>query len=183
MSDRKIRSSNPAARGEPHRFPALRGISTRRVVLVGGILAASFGCALVAASQSRPDLIAARLGIPGLGGSGLGVSGLTSETKASAETKILSEVKTSAGTMNLAGFQRRGNSLVGEVKTRDGAVVRLVFDARTHTLIGLRVLDPVEQPPREAEAVLACINQSSTAPPPVTPLTARLLPEAASPAN
>jgi len=141
----------PAERGEPHRFRLAVPVVARRVVLRAGIVLASFGLVLVAASQSRPELIAARLGLPGFAVEG----------------------KTSAELANLAGFQRRGNSLVGEVKTRDGATMRLVFDARTHTLIGLRVLDTAAESARESEAARACFNTSPAAP----------LPNDLSPAN
>jgi hypothetical protein len=40
----------------------------------------------------------------------------------------------------LPGFQRRGNSLVGEFTTRDGQLIRLVIDGRTHTIVGARVV-------------------------------------------
>lgn len=144
--------SAPAERGEFRRFRPAVPVAARRLVLRAGIVLASFGLVLVAASQSRPDLIASRLGLPGFAVEG----------------------KSSVELANLAGFQRRGNSLVGEVKTRDGATMRLVFDARTHALIGLRVLDPApEAAPREAEAARACLDTSSVAP----------LPESASPAN
>lgn len=142
----------PAERGAPRHFRLAVPVAVRRLALRVGIVLASFGVVLVAASQSRPDLIASRLGLPGFAAEG----------------------KTSVELANLAGFQRRGNSLVGEVKTRDGATMRLVFDARTHALIGLRVLDPApETAPREADATRACLNTSSTAP----------LPDSRSPAN
>lgn len=45
-----------------------------------------------------------------------------------------------APNMAIPGFQRRGNTLVGEVVTQDGTNLRLVFDARTKTLIGMRMV-------------------------------------------
>ncbi|KAF0229500.1 MAG: hypothetical protein FD175_1838 [Beijerinckiaceae bacterium] len=152
MSNRMITSGKPSGRGEkrPLRKMSSRKARTRLVVLAAGLLA-SLGFAVVAASQGRPDLIAARLGIPNLTADG----------------------KTTAELTTMAGFQRRGNSLVGEVKTRDGAVMRLVFDARTHTLIGLRVLDPAENPSEKAASARACPDESTTAP----------LPYGVSPAN
>lgn len=172
MPNRQILSTDLTAKGRPYSFRSAISGGTQRIWLRIGVLLVSCGFVLVAASQSRPDLIAARLGL----------SDLTSEGTIFTASKIsvgntsvgkTSVDKTSAELSNLAGFQRRGNSLVGEVKTRDGAVMRLVFDARTHTLIGLRVLDPVDQRAHEAAGVKACINQTSTAP----------LPDGVSPAN
>lgn len=42
----------------------------------------------------------------------------------------------------IPGFQRRGTSFVGDVRGSDGALLRLVFDARTQTLIGMKVIEP-----------------------------------------
>ncbi len=47
---------------------------------------------------------------------------------------------------SLKGFQRRGNSVVGEVCTRDGQVLRLVLDARSQALIGFRVVETADSP-------------------------------------
>lgn len=151
MSHLKSIPSAPAERGEPRRFRLAVPVAARRLALRVGIVFASFGVVLVAASQNRPDLIASRLGFPGFAAEG----------------------KTSVELANLAGFQRRGNSLVGEVKTRDGTTMRLVFDARTHTLIGLRVLEASAEPVREPEPTRACLNASPLAP----------LPDGLSPAN
>jgi hypothetical protein len=41
----------------------------------------------------------------------------------------------------MPGFQRRGSSLIGEFRTKDGQSIRLVIDARTHTVIGVKVLE------------------------------------------
>ena len=63
--------------------------------------------------------------------------------------------------VDLSGFQRRGNTLVGEIKTRDGTPMRLVFDARTHALIGMRVLEP-STPASAPEGT--CADHSAFAP-------------------
>jgi hypothetical protein len=54
---------------------------------------------------------------------------------------VIPEPRPPVSMSHLAGFRRHGSTLVGEVKSSDGATLRLVFDARTHTLIGLKVLD------------------------------------------
>jgi hypothetical protein len=51
----------------------------------------------------------------------------------------------------LPGFQRRGATLVGEFRTRDGQTIRLVLDARTQAVIGIRVIGqpaPLAEAPR-----------------------------------
>lgn len=146
MSVRMTRSSKPTERGELRLFPIRMGKQARGIMLGVGILIASLGCALVAASQSRPDPIAARLGVTSLGTSSPGApnpiqSATAGEAKTSDKGTTPTMIKTPVGMINAADLQRRGNSLVGEVKTRNGAVMRLVLDARTHALIGLRVLD------------------------------------------
>ena len=42
----------------------------------------------------------------------------------------------------IPGFTRRGTSLVAEMRSQDGSLVRLVIDARSHTLIGAKVIEP-----------------------------------------
>ncbi len=77
---------------------------------------------------------------------GLGMI-LLSQTRAAPEvippavTSRLVENRSMAELGSLPGFQRRGNSVVGEVCTRDGQVLRLVLDARHQTLLGFRVLE------------------------------------------
>lgn len=77
---------------------------------------------------------------------GLGMI-LLSQTRADTDvipttvTSRLVENRSMAELGNLPGFQRRGNSVIGEVCTRDGQVLRLVLDARHQTLIGFRVLE------------------------------------------
>lgn len=139
-----------------------------RFVLWSGVMVASFGFVLIAASQNRPVFPVA----------GLALSPPKNESRADT-------YKATAKLADLASFQRRGNSLVGEVTTREGAVMRLVFDARTHTLIGFRVLDALPNRPGEPEAARGCVDQSTaTLPLPPSPAAAAPpLPKAASPAN
>jgi hypothetical protein len=59
---------------------------------------------------------------------------------------------------NLPGFKRHGTSLVGMVQTEDGATMRLVFDARTATLIGIKAVAPA------ARTEKGCISLSIDAP-------------------
>ena len=177
MSDLQIHSSQPAARGELHRFFLLPGKAARRLALGVGILAASLGFALVAASQSRPDLIAAGLGLPAAAPSA------PREIGASSGTKAPNEIKTPIGMISLADLQRRGNSLVGEIRTQDGAVTRLVLDARTHALIGMRVIHAAEQAQHKLQTARACPDPSPVAPMPGTLLPATPLRASASPAN
>lgn len=46
--------------------------------------------------------------------------------------------------LDLSTFQKKGSVLVGETTTPSGARLRLVIDARTHELVGLRVIDAPE---------------------------------------
>jgi hypothetical protein len=41
----------------------------------------------------------------------------------------------------LPGFQKKGNLWIGEVRTADGAMIRLVIDARSQAIIGHRVME------------------------------------------
>jgi len=92
--------------------------------LLAGILVTMilFGLGLIAWSQSRPD----------------------PELPAAPPTSRLVENRTMAELASLKGFQRRGNSVVGEVCTRDGQVLRLVLDARNQALIGFRVVETAD---------------------------------------
>jgi hypothetical protein len=54
----------------------------------------------------------------------------------------------------LPGFARRGNVLVGEMQGSHGASVRLVFDAKSQKLIGMKVLDAPSPPIRQGETPL-----------------------------
>jgi hypothetical protein len=65
---------------------------------------------------------------------------------------------------SIPGFRRLGSSLVGTVRTEDGASIRLVFDARSLALIGMK---QIEAPPGPARG---CISLSSELPlPPKVP--------------
>lgn len=97
-------------------------------------------------AQDKATLATARLNIPGVSKDG----------------------KSASNPSELSGFQRKGNTLVGEVKTREGAVLRLVFDARSHALIGMRVLDPAGPAGAEQAAHSACPDQTASAPLPIT---------------
>ena len=129
MSDHSPLPGEAANCGVSSQTHSAKTPGIRRLALRTGMLAAGLGCVLLATSQGRPDFITTRLGFP----------------------VLTAEGKTSTELANLAGFQRRGNTLVGEVRTREGATMRLVFDARTHTLIGFRIMDQAETTPREPE--------------------------------
>ncbi|MCZ8376290.1 MAG: hypothetical protein O9342_13000 [Beijerinckiaceae bacterium] len=82
-----------------------------------------------------------------LGGFGLmALSRSPAMTDAPASSRLV-ENRTMAELGTLPGFQRRGNSVVGEVCTRDGQALRLVLDARNQTLIGFRLLETNEVRP------------------------------------
>ncbi len=162
MSNPPAMSGTSAASGLRHSLPlgqtTIRRIAGRLRLRKGGltlwlgVLLASFAFVFfafvfVAASHNRPDLPGVRLAL----------SSLASEARPAAD-------RTVAELTTIGGFQRRGTSLVGEVTTRDGAVMRLVFDARTHTLIGLRVVDGAEARPRSEDRPQACPNHSPIAP-------------------
>ncbi|WP_150286199.1 hypothetical protein [Rhabdaerophilum calidifontis] len=97
----------------------------RRLTVAAGIAFGSIGFAVVALSQVRQTMLA-----PPAPGDGTLAGELT----------------------RLAGFQRRGTLIVGEVRAGDGTPLRLVFDARSQSLVGFRVLER----PAAAEAGPAC---------------------------
>jgi len=119
MFDRTLDPRAPSKAA--HRLP-LSG-TARKVVRLGafaaGILVGHLGSAALA-QQTATLLPAPHIHVAGLAKAG----------------------KNATDGVDLSGFQRRGNTLVGEIKTRDGTPMRLVFDARTHALIGMRVLEP-----------------------------------------
>lgn len=82
-----------------------------------------------------------------LGGFGLMALSRSPSTTDAPATSRLVENRTMAELGTLPGFQRRGNSVVGEVCTRDGQALRLVLDARSQALIGFRLLEPSEARP------------------------------------
>lgn len=51
-------------------------------------------------------------------------------------------------TLDLSTFQKKGTVLVGETTTPAGVRLRLVIDARTHQLVGMRVIEAPETPAR-----------------------------------
>lgn len=148
MPDRPLNIPDSASGGTA--LPGFFSGLTRRLkrVLGAGIVITGCGFALVAASQSQQELAAGRFGL----------------------APKSQEPQATADLTQLNGFQRRGNSLVGEVVTRDGTAMRLVFDARTQTLIGLRVLSHAPVTPAETRA---CPARPSSPP----------LPDTATPAN
>lgn len=119
MQTRSPKSGGPALNGAPRRLPHFAGnVGLRPILWIAGLVA-SAASALVAASQSRT----------GLGGANL------VPAPAAIEAQIPRDL---AG---LSGFQRRGNALIGDVCTRSGTMLRLVFDARSHALIGLKIVE------------------------------------------
>ncbi|WP_284177697.1 hypothetical protein [Rhabdaerophilum sp. SD176] len=82
-----------------------------------------------------------------LGGFGLMALSRSPATTDAPGGSRLVENRTMVELGTLPGFQRRGNSVVGEVCTRDGQALRLVLDARNQTLIGFRLLEPNEARP------------------------------------
>jgi len=76
---------------------------------------------------------------------GAGLIGLILSRQAEGERRDFSELPRPASIEDnlatLPGFARRGNVLVGEMQGSHGASVRLVFDAKSQKLIGMKVLD------------------------------------------
>lgn len=97
-------------------------------------------------------LVATILG--GFGLMALSRSELAAEGPAAPVSSRLVENRTMAELGTLPGFQRRGNSLVGEVCTRNGQALRLVLDARNQTLIGFRLLEENRTRPACGNAAL-----------------------------
>lgn len=112
------------------------GRSARRIGAVGLALGVMGGFALMALAQSGPPRLIAQRQAPG------------------------AELPTAP--FDLSGFQRRGNTLVGETVTTGGTRMRLVIDARTHALIGLRKLDSAAS--AGSGAIRACPDGKAAAP-------------------
>ena len=146
MTDRLFTSGNSTARsGDNHSF-SLKRKALRAMVAGLGFALVSLCGTYAPLAQDKTSLATARLNIPGVSKDG----------------------KSASNPSELSGFQRKGNTLVGEVKTREGAVLRLVFDARSHVLIGMRVLDPPSPASAGVVASSACPDQTSSAPLPIT---------------
>lgn len=146
MPNRPATPGNATARsGESRHFSLTR--AALRVMLLGLSLSlASLAVTHASLAQDRATMATARLNIPGVSKDG----------------------KSASNPSELSGFQRKGNTLVGEVKTREGAVLRLVFDARSHVLIGMRVLDPASPAGADQAMNSACPDQTASAPLPIT---------------
>lgn len=62
---------------------------------------------------------------------------------------------------HLPGFRKQGSLLVGTMRAEDGSFLRMVFEARTMTLIGLK---PIEPP---THAATGCVSLAPEAPLPL----------------
>lgn len=146
MPNRLVTPGNSTTKaGEPRPFSPRRA-ALRAMVLGLGFALVSLCGTYAPLAQDKASLATARLNIPGVSKDG----------------------KSASNPSELSGFQRKGNTLVGEVKTREGAVLRLVFDARSHALIGMRVLDPAAPAGADLAANGACPDQTVIAPLPIT---------------
>jgi hypothetical protein len=108
----------------------------RTVLLALGLLLGASGIGYLATSQLQPA--PAKPAVPS-------VSETTSQ-RSTLEKAGLD--KASLAALDVSGFQRRGNFLVGETTTRAGVRLRLVLDARSHDLVGLRVVETEAGAPR-----------------------------------
>lgn len=62
----------------------------------------------------------------------------TTKPKASLSTPL---DRAAIARLDLSNFQRKGTLLIGEATAPSGARLRLVLDARTHELVGMRVIE------------------------------------------
>lgn len=97
-------------------FRAARG--KRGLVLGLGIVLLSLGTAWFASSQLQP-----------------------APARTPAETAGSGLDRAALAKLDLSTFQRRGNLLVGQITTPAGVRLRLVMDANTRALVGLRVVE------------------------------------------
>ncbi|HRE21067.1 MAG TPA: hypothetical protein PKW21_08550 [Rhabdaerophilum sp.] len=100
----------------PERAPA--ALPRRRMVLVGALVLGAFALPMAAFSESLPGRVAERLGLKA----------------------PVRQVATSPP--HLPGFRKQGTLLVGTMRAEDGSSLRMVFDARTMTLVGLKQVEP-----------------------------------------
>jgi hypothetical protein len=137
MSIQNPEKSGGARHGAPHSPSRSAWRGGMRLAVWCIALVASGASVLVAASQSR---------------GGLGSALPATQTTAP-------DLRAAIDLPQLSGFQKRGNALIGEVRTRDGTMLRLVFDARTQALIGLKVLATTpEGPACPVEAISAPVD-------------------------
>lgn len=106
----------------------------RRRALVGALVIGAVALPMAAVSEGLPGRVAESLG-------------LKPAARQSAATPP-----------QLPGFRRQGALLVGTMRAEDGSTLRMVFDARTMTLVGLK---PVEPP---AGATTGCVSLGPDAP-------------------
>ncbi len=98
--------------------PASAALSRRRMLTVGALVLGAFALPMAAFSASLSDRVAERLGL-----------------KPSAQ-------QVAASPAHLPGFRKQGTLLVGTIRAEDGSTLRMVFDARTMTLVGLKQVEP-----------------------------------------
>lgn len=92
--------------------------SRRRMALVGALVLGAFALPMAAFSANLTDRVAEHLGL-----------------KPPAQ-------QIAASPPHLPGFRKQGTLLVGTMRAEDGSTLRMVFDARTMTLVGLKPVEP-----------------------------------------
>lgn len=117
--------------------PASAASRRRRPVLVAALVIGAVALPMAAFSESLSERVAERLGL-----------------KAPAK-------QVAASQPHLPGFRKQGSLLVGTMRAEDGSFLRMVFEARTMTLIGLK---PIEPP---THAATGCLSLAPEAPLPL----------------
>lgn len=108
--------------------------SRRRIAFVGVLVLGAVALPMAAFSESLSDRVAERLGL---------------KTPAR---------QVAASPAHLPGFRKQGALLVGTLRAEDGSTLRMVFDARTMTLVGLKQVEPA------ATTATGCVSLAPEAP-------------------
>ena len=99
-----------------------------------------FDSSVSLARSKRGLLLGAGLLCAALGAAWLATGWLATPTKPKAGLSTPLD-RAAIARLDLSGFQKKGTLLIGETTTPSGARLRLVLDARTHELVGMRVIE------------------------------------------
>lgn len=100
-----------------------------------------FDTSLSLARSKRGLLLGAGLLIAALGAGWLATTWLATPPAKPQVTAHAGLDRAAIERLDLSGFQKKGTLLIGETIAPNGARLRLVLDARTHELIGMRVVE------------------------------------------
>lgn len=119
----------------PFSQPVSAALPRRRAALVGALVLGAVALPMAAFSESLSGSVAERLGL-----------------------KVPTRQAASTAPSSLPGFRKQGALLVGTMRADDGSTLRMVFDARTMTLVGLKPVEPPAMPPT------GCVSLAPDAP-------------------